>query len=200
MDNRTKKYMQENSIKEKFRNISDEEIISILRMRVHYRPEAIEAVVEEAIERGIINNTEDLLSNKFSVQPLPPRSLFPLGTDKKSTFAIFKSLCRVFYGLGLLPFIHSVFSFVAGNYSTGSISLIVALTVFSMVYQVDRKMNLFALKFLLFLNVPLIAFSTYIIYTASFFAAIDIFAICMVVLVTLYVSLYLRKLFFYFSE
>ena len=47
------------SFEEQFLDISDQEIVNILKMRKHYQPEAAQTAVNEALKRGIIHSEDD---------------------------------------------------------------------------------------------------------------------------------------------
>ena len=50
------------SLKERFEQYSDEQLIEILKNRRDYQEQALEAAIETALARGLINSREDLFS------------------------------------------------------------------------------------------------------------------------------------------
>ncbi|MDA3927928.1 MAG: hypothetical protein PF541_03155 [Prolixibacteraceae bacterium] len=113
-----------NSFEYKLREVSDEEIISILQYRDHFQAQAVKAALKEALKRGIISDISDLDKEEFQPKPLASRSLFPLGNTEMQNIAIFKSLCRIFYGFGLLPIIFG-FIQISKHITINSIAAIV---------------------------------------------------------------------------
>ncbi len=83
---------------------SDEEIISILKKRKQYQPEAAQLAIGEAIKRGLINSEQDLFSDRFSEEPAP-FSLFPAISNEKNKNDIRKSIARIFFLIGAGPVI-----------------------------------------------------------------------------------------------
>ena len=106
---------EENSFEYRLKEVSDEEIISILSYREHFQQQAVKAAIKEALKRGIITSIDDLNSDKFKPQEVPSSSLFPISISEPQNFAIFRSLCRIFYGIGLIPVIYGIFQITDKN-------------------------------------------------------------------------------------
>jgi hypothetical protein len=194
MKKRTNIKIDENSFEDKYKEISDEEIVSILKYREHFQPKAFQAALKIAIERGLINSTEDLAREEFAPHKLPPRSIFPLGTSKAYTFAIFKSLCRIFYGIGLLPLVFGVFKIVGRDYYNGALSLLIAAILFFIANRLEKTLNPLFAKIILFINIPVAASAVFFLFSREQNSKMDTFAVAVIVMVLLYVSLYLYKL------
>jgi hypothetical protein len=185
---------QDNSFEYRLKEVSDEEIISILRYREHFNPQAVKAAVKEALKRGLIESVDDLNKPDFSPLPIPPRSIFPIGANRTYTFAIFKSLCRIYYGFALIPFIYGIFSIVGGTVFIGLAAIIAAIGVMFVINRLEKKVELFWANTLVFVNLPAIAWGTFYLSFKSNLAIMDIFSVAVVVIVLLYSSIYLRKL------
>ncbi|HPR32500.1 MAG TPA: hypothetical protein PLK12_10400 [Prolixibacteraceae bacterium] len=176
------------------KEVSNEEIISILRYREHFQPHAVKEAIREAIRRGIIQSVEDLNREEFKPQPLPPRSLFPVSSQAPQNLAIFKSLCRIFYGFGLLPVILGVFQFLDHNYLFAASAIVLGLLVIVLTYRLEKEKNPLVAKALLFLNVPAIGYALFRITASGNPSTMDFVAAAIIILVLLYTSFYLHKL------
>lgn len=187
-----------NSFEYKLSEVSDEEIISILRYKEHFQKKAVKAAVKEALHRGIINSVDDLEKPKFQPQPLQPKTIFPIGTSDAYTFGIFKSLCRISYGFGLLPIIYAVFQFMSHNFVNGIIASIAGLSIFFIVFKLEKTFSRKYSNYLLLLNIPAIILAILHLRSLGAPTVMDGFAIIIVIIVILYVTFYLRKLTRYF--
>src|SRR5690554_6288827 len=79
--------------KEVMGKLNDESLTEVLRKRNLYQPEAARSAIDEAIRRGLINSEEDLLSEKYRIQPLKTR-LFPEIENEHLRVKIRKSISR----------------------------------------------------------------------------------------------------------
>lgn len=190
----------ENAFEYRLKEVSDEEIISILRYREHFKPQAVKDAVKEALKRGIISSVDDLNSKKFQPQPAQPKSIFPLGATRVYTLAIFKSLCRIFYMFGLIPVVYGVFQLFDKNFLPGLAAIFIGIGVMFIVYRLENRMETFYSNLLLFFNIPALFFVIYYLTTRSNPSKMDIFALLIVVLVLAYTTLYIKKLTAYFNN
>ncbi|HKK81003.1 MAG TPA: hypothetical protein VJ909_02070 [Prolixibacteraceae bacterium] len=189
-----------NSFEYRLREVSDEEIISILRYKEHFQKKAVKAAVKEALLRGIINSVDDLEKKEFQPQPLQPKTIFPLGTSDAYTFGIFKSLCRISYGFGLLPIIYAVFQFMGHNFINGISASIAGLAIFFIVFKLEKTFSRQYSNYLLLLNIPAAMIALLHLQSLGSPTIMDGFAIMIVIVVILYVTFYLRKLTRYFHN
>jgi hypothetical protein len=190
----------ENSFEYKLAEVSDEEIISILRYKEHFHKKAVKAAVKEALHRGIINSVDDLEKKKFQPQPLQPKTIFPIGTSDAYTIRIFKSLCRIAYGFGLLPIIYATFQFLHHNYINGITASLAGFAIFFIVYKLDTTLSRQYSNYLLLLNIGAAIIAILHLKSLGAPTAMDGFAISIVVIVILYITFYLRKLTHYFYK
>lgn len=107
-----------------FRNLipkyADGEIITILKKRKYYQPEAAELAIQEAIKRGIIHSEQDLFAPEFQEKKLQ-KQLFPAIEKMSSRIKIIKSIARGFVILGVLPIIYGFVLVNKGNQIEGGI-------------------------------------------------------------------------------
>ncbi len=188
-----------NSFEYKLGEVSDEEIISILRYKEHFQKKAVKAAVKEALYRGIIKSVNDLEKKEFQPQPLQPKTIFPLGTSDAYTFGIFKSLCRISYGFGLLPIVYATFQFLRHHYVNGITASLAGIAIIFIVYKLEKTLSRQYSNYLLLLNIPAVIIAVLHLQSLRAPTIMDGFAISIVIAVIVYVTLYLRKLTRYFN-
>jgi hypothetical protein len=183
-----------NSFEYRLKEVSDDEIISILRYRSQFQAKAVSAAIKEALKRGIISSVEELDDEAFKPQELPPRSLFPLGNNYKQNLAILKSLCRVFYGFGIVPVIYAYFQFSQNHLPLAVFSLLVGILVIFLANRLEKTLHpMFALA-LLGMNAPAIGFAIYKLNALGAPNSMDIFASVIMLMVLMYTTIYASKL------
>ncbi|MFA9390646.1 MAG: hypothetical protein ACERKD_12610 [Prolixibacteraceae bacterium] len=188
-----------NSFEYRLREVSDDEIISILRFREHFQKPAVKAAIKEALKRGIIQSLDDLNGENFQPQALAPRSLFPIGLSELQNVGIFKSLCRIFYGYGLLPIIYGVMQ-LTRHFSFGAIAAILTgIIVIYFSYQLEKTRKPFYSNLILGLNLPAMGFAIYYLTSTGNPSTMDAVAIGIVLLVMLYTTFYANKLASHFN-
>ncbi len=185
---------QGKSFEYRLKEMSDEEIIIILKFREHYQPQAVKDAIKEALKRGIISSIEDLDKDEFKPQALPAKSLFPIGYTEAQNIAIFKSLCRTFYIIGILPLIFSYFLFRDKMIIQAITSVIISLSVLFIIFKIEKTKLIWLTQLIMILNIPAIIFAIYTITNSTDFTKLDYAAIIIIVLVLLYISLYLNKI------
>lgn len=190
----------ENSFEYRLREVSNEEIISILKYREHFQQQAVKAAIKEALKRGIILSIDDLNSEEFQPEPLQPRGLFPLGATKKHTFAIFKSLCRIYYGFGILPVVYGVVQFTNRKLLSAIIAILIGLIVIFFVNRLEKTVKPFYSNLLMAMNVPAIGYAIYYLTSLGNPTTMDTVALSIVILILLYTTLYLNKLTSHFND
>ncbi|MBN2263001.1 MAG: hypothetical protein JW735_08815 [Prolixibacteraceae bacterium] len=188
------------SFEYRLKEVSDDEIISILRYREHFKQQAVKDAVREALKRGIITDIDDLNKPEFMPNELQPRSLFPLGASKPYTYAIFKSLCRIFYGFSLIPVLFGILQFTSHNFIEGALAIVVGVLVIYVVNRLEKKLLPVYANILLFMNIPAIVVAFFFLNYRGSSSGMDIFSIIVVLLILLYTSIYLKKLTNYFNS
>jgi hypothetical protein len=194
MDDFTDDKNNGNSYEYHLRSLSNEEIISILRFREHYQKHTVNAVIKEALKRGIINSINDLELDEFQAQPLPPKRLFPIGYTAMQNIAIFKSLCRLFYGFGILPIVYGISLLLGQFFFWGGVAILLGCIIIFMAYKLEKTHHSGYAYFFIALNLPTIAFAVFKLTQHGKPSPIDIFAISIIILVILYTTVYASKL------
>lgn len=188
-----------NSFEYRLKEVSDEEIITILRLREHYQAHAVKAAIKEALKRGIISSMEELEKDKFKPQPLPPRSLFPISLVESQNNSIFKSLCRINYLFGIIPVVFAIFQAVNHNYASAIISFLISFPIFFYTYKLEKERRTLFAQLLLILYVPLIGFAVYNL-SLNKPSKIDYVFATVIIVVIIYTTFYLYKLSNYFTK
>lgn len=183
-----------NSFEYRLKEVSDEEIVSILRFRVHYQPHAVKDAVREALKRGIIESIDDLEKDEFKPQPIPPKSLFPISSVKVQNLSIFKSLCRICYIYGIFPVLFGVFQIVSHHLVMGIIALAIGISIFLITFNLEKEKKLFLSQLLLTFNIPAAGYAIYRLSSMGNPSIMDFLAASIIVLVLLYTTLYINKL------
>lgn len=142
------------TLSERIRRLSQGELVMLLRKRRHYRPEAVEEAVNEALRRGIIRSEEDLLQPAFS-EPRGGFSFFPTPDHEAGKEKLLKSLLRGVMIAGVIPIIYGVLKFTIQKYVEGSglISLgIIWIALAWWVMEKHEKKVMFGQLLLLFFS------------------------------------------------
>jgi len=188
-----------NSFEYRLLEVSDEEIVSILRFREHYQPQAVKAAIREAIKRGIIESIDDLEKDEFKPQSIP-KSLFPVSMVKSQNVAIFKSLCRICYFFGAIPVIFGFFQIASRHLTMGFISLIFGISVLYITFRLEKERKLFLAQLMLFFNVPVIGYAIYRFSSFGTTSGMDVLVAGVSIILLLYTTLYINKLIVRFNR
>jgi hypothetical protein len=200
MGSATPEHNDRKSFEYRLKEVSNEEIISILRYRKHFQPHAVKSAIKEAMKRGIITSVDDLKKDEFKPVELPPRSLFPLSANNQQNLALFKSLCRVFYGFGLLPVILGAFRISEGQILYGAAYILIGLLVIFITHQLSKHKKVFLSQVLLALNIPAMGYAIFKLTATGNPSTMDMVAAIIIILVLLYTTLYLNKLTSHFNK
>lgn len=100
-----------NEFKDKMRQLSEEQLVVVLKSKSGYREEAYEAAIAEALERGIIGSEEDLKSGEFE-QIQRKKEFIPVGGSKEQLTLVKGSLIRSLMIVGFIPMIYFVMGFL----------------------------------------------------------------------------------------
>jgi hypothetical protein len=118
---------QKTDFAETMAELSNEQLIEVLKKRNLYQEAAAKQAIYEAIERGIIHSEEDLFGPEFSEKKLRSQ-LFPEIESERIRNKIRKSISRGLFLAGSLPAILGVMRLTRGNQSDGILLLVFAAT------------------------------------------------------------------------
>jgi hypothetical protein len=136
--------------KEVMGTLNDEALTEVLRKRNLYQPEAARSAIDEAIRRGLINSEEDLLSEKYRIQPLKTR-LFPEIENEHLRVKIRKSISRSLLISGILPLIFGAIRIQSGNLNEAALILIFGLIWLAFSFRLMKSFSRNIICFLLIL-------------------------------------------------
>jgi hypothetical protein len=183
-----------NSYEYKLTKVSNDEIISILRYREHFQPNAVKAAIKEALNRGIIQSVDELDNDEFKPQQMPPRSMFPLANTLNHNTLLLRSLCRIFYGFGLIPIVYGLIRYSVLGLIISSIAFISGLLILYVAYQLNKTYKSLYAYLILSLNIPAVSFSVYFLLQKGAPAGMDIFATVVINVIVLYTTIYAHKI------
>lgn len=189
-----------NSFEYRLREVTDEEIINILRFREHYQPHAVREAIKEAIKRGIINSIDDLENEEFKPLPLPSKSLFPISRNEYQNTSVFKSLCRIVYIIALIPIIYGIIQITVHNNNSAVITVLVGISIVFLTIKLEKEKKTIYSFILLFLNVLTIGTVIFYLLSMNNPSTMDIFTAVVIIVVFLYSTIYLHKLNLYFNK
>ena len=124
--------------KTKLNSYSDGEIIKILQKRDHYNKTAAQLAIDEAIKRGLIHSEQDLLHEKYRVQPMKGQ-LFPKVDKLELKVKIIKSLARSFVLVGALPLVFGILGILKGEVLESVIILLLGIIWISLALSLMKK-------------------------------------------------------------
>lgn len=189
-----------NSFEYRLKEVSDEEIITIIRLREHYQPHAVKAAIKEALRRGIISSIEDLEKDEFKPQQLPAKSLFPIGYSESQNLGLFRSLCRIFYFFGSVPIIYGIFQSIEKNLIVAISSFIIGLIVIFVSTSLGKTKKPIFAQLLLSFNFPAILYAFYSLSIEVNLSKMNIATAVLIIITLLYSSIYLLKLTNYINK
>lgn len=172
---------------------SDDEILTILKKRKYYQPEAARLAIDEAIRRGLINSENDLLALEFHVKPLK-KSLFPKIEDRTQKKKISKSISRGLLITGIIPLIFGMLKINEGNQVEGSLVTFGGALWMIFASQTIRKVNHAILNMLFALLIVASIYITQLLFRLKSIVFMDIFIVAVVFSLTVYGLMFLKRL------
>lgn len=104
---------------DRIQGLSNPELITVLKKRALYQPEAAGMAIQEAIRRGIIHSEEDLHSPEFETS-VSRFSIFPYSDSEQIREKIVKSLMRSVMIAAIIPVYFGVMKFLIPKYIEGT--------------------------------------------------------------------------------
>ncbi|MCL3780804.1 hypothetical protein EMN47_10460 [Prolixibacteraceae bacterium JC049] len=175
--------------KDRMSQLTDEQLITVLRSKSGYREEAYEAAVEVALEREILKSKEDLTLDKFK-EVVQKRQFLSFGGSEEQLKQVKGSLIRSLMIVGLIPMIYFVMGFLNKIEITHWYALGVGL-LWSGVLFYTKKHNKSTLLGLLPLAVAgSVLYRFFVMGSASM---LDIVVLSILFIIVVFVTLFLRK-------
>ena len=110
------------------------------------------------------------------------------------TKAILRSLCRVFYGFGIIPIVFGVMELASKNMGGALAYIIAGLIVITAAYLLERNAKPLVASFFLMINIPVIGYAIHRLMAMGAPSLMDGFAVVLICLVVLYTTFYANKL------
>lgn len=183
------------SLRRRFENYTNDQLLDILKHPKDYQEAAIEAATELALERGLINSRYDLAGPEFRPAEASGTKLFPVLNTPEQNRKLRSSLIRILALVTIFPVMYAILSFAGGNTQNVLLSGAFSLVWGSAVYLTSRTKNpvlTYVLFFLFYAGVVLALYSD----SRSFLQSntTDLIIRLLAFLLINYVILYLRAL------
>ncbi len=179
---------------ERYSGYSDSQIMEILKNKLNYQEEAVDAAVKIAIERGLIHSEQDLLSAEYRNSDKQKFSFFPPVSNDYHRQRLIASMFRFLYVLVLIPLIYGVLSYAKGQQPQMVIGLLIGIIGLAVVrfYSKTRQKIYW---YVLFAELILVAvMSGMRLFSQEVFVWQDIAVYLVATLLPAYILLYVRKL------
>lgn len=189
-----------NSFEYRLKEVSDEEIISIIRFREYYQPHAVKAAIKEALRREIISSIDDLEKDEFKPRQLPSKSLFPISYNESQNLTLFRSLSRILFFFGAIPVLYGIFLCIEKQFFIAIISFLIGFTVIFVATKLRKSMKPIFAQLLLSFNVPAVLYALFLLSTEENLSKMNIATTFLIIITLLYTSIYLYKLTNYLNK
>ncbi len=171
----------------------DDEIITILKKRKQYQPEAAEIAVQEAIKRGLIHSDQDLFSKEFQQETVKP-SLFPTINKERNRNKIRKSIARGLLIVGSIPTVWGIFKISENSFYEGILLILLGAIWIYGSAQLMRSVSSKITNLLFLMLFASVAYIVKLILGMKNLSAMDFVIPIILVLLVAYGLLFIRKL------
>lgn len=184
---------QKTDFAEAMAELSNEQLIDVLKKRNLYQKAAADQAIYEAIKRGIILSEEDLLGPEFREKKLK-RQLFPEIENEKIQHKIRRSIARGLLLAGSLPAILGVVRLTRGSFTDGIILLGFTAIWMTAAVGMFRSFSRTALTVLITLTILSVVYALKLLFTPPGNTIMDKFIVVMLYLLVAYGLIYLKRL------
>jgi hypothetical protein len=178
---------------EKYSRYSDAEIISILKKRDQYQPEAAKTAINEAVKRGIIYSDQDLLGEEFRTGK-QDFTLFPVPEKDYGIKKLTNSILRILIIVGIIPLIHGFMKLRIYETNEGILMIVSGLIWITLSWLLHKTRKSIIAWIMLIIVFCSIGYTINQFAGKDFFKSMDIFVSGFVNLMLIYLVLYFRKL------
>lgn len=187
------------SIRKRFDQYTDCQLMEVLRNYKNYREEAVEVAVELGMQRKLISSRQDLFSSGFNQAAVQPKKMFPIFNSPEQEAKMQASLLRIVWLISLIPAIFAVMGFAGGRdplpatlWGAGALAWAVVT------WRIEKTGNarlVFLLALLLFLCFPILYLSAarYMFNPGSMGIAVYIISILVFFYLLCYLYVILRR-------
>jgi len=184
---------QKTDFAETMAELSNEQLIEVLKKRNLYQEAAAKQAIHEAIERGIIHSEEDLFGPEFREKKLRGQ-LFPEIESEKIRNKIRRSISRGLFLAGSLPAILGVIRLTRGNQSEGILLFVFAAIWLSASVWLFRMFSRIAFNMLAGLTLLSLIYTLKQLFTPPGYSVMDKFIVVMLYLLIAYGLIYIKRL------
>lgn len=188
------KFPDTESLKMRFEKYSDDEIIEILKKKKLYQENAIHAAVQIALERGLINEEDDIYTEEFSHDSDMPFRIFPILNSEIQIKKVLTSLSRILYLTTIIPLIYCCLSYTDGETMKTLIFAAISIIWVSLVFGMERKHVTFLGYFMIVFLIFVISYTIILTLQSSGFKIIDWVILILSLSLSIYVILYMKFL------
>lgn len=179
---------------ERYLKFTDGQLMELLRSHRNYQEPAVDAAVRVAVERGLINSEQDLLSPEFQQIRPDKFTLFPEVSDIYQRNKLIGSIFRFLYLLSLIPVIYGFLSYAKGEMDQVLLGVGAGLVWFFLCVFQNKIRKPFV--FILLLGV-LLLISVVVglkVFSRETFVVLDLVMYIIGIVLPAYFLLYLKKL------
>lgn len=184
---------QKTDFAETMTELTNDQLIEVLKKRNLYQQAAAKQAICEAIERGIIHSEEDLLGPEFREKKLK-RQLFPEIENEKIRHKIRRSIARGLLLAGSLPAILGVVRLTRGSLTEGIFVLGFTAIWMTAAVWIYRNFSRAALTVLITLAILSVVYALKLLFTPPGNSIMDKFIVVMLYLLISYGLMYLKRL------
>jgi hypothetical protein len=185
---------QKTDFAETMAQLSNEQLIEVLKKRNLYQEAAAKQAIHEAIERDIIQSEEDLFGPEFREKKLR-RQLFPEIEHEKIRNKIRRSISRGLFLAGSLPAIFGVIRLNRGNQSEGILLFAFAVIWLGASVWLFRMFSRIAFNTLAALSLLSLIYALKQLFTPPGYSVMDTFIVVMLYLLIAYGIAYIKRLY-----
>jgi hypothetical protein len=194
MENSENNKSKEASLYQRYSDYTDEQIFGILRKRWEYQDVAVETAVKIALDRKLINSTQDLLAPEYQNRKSPKKTLFPEINNTFHRNRLVNSIFRFLYLMTVLPLAYGIFSYGISEISQAMLGFGVGLIWFVLCLLLKKTKNNLVFIPLFLMLFGACFFSGYQIFQKEIFQLVDTLVLGVCTFLPLYLMFYLRKL------
>ena len=184
----------ETDFQEKYKQLSDPEILEILKLRNGYQPKAANAAIQEAISRGIIKSEQDLFSEEYRNQENRSGFFFPSIQNTQQKEKILSSIHRIIYILGIIPLVFAGLDYSHGNIIRPVILAGIAFCWWVLNFRLSKTKNKIILDIMLVILIVAFGYSFFLIYNLKSPPVMDFVVVSITFLTSLYCLLFSRSI------
>jgi hypothetical protein len=173
--------------------LSNEQLVEVLKKRKLYQDAAAKQAIQEAIDRGIIHSEEDLFGSEFREKKLR-RQLFPEIENEKIRNKVRRSISRGLFLAGSLPAILGVIRLTRGNQLEGILLLGFTVIWLSASAWLFRRFSQIAFSTLAGLAILSLIYALLQFFTPPGYSLMDKFIVIVLYLLIAYGLTYIKRL------